>query len=351
MDAPQAEDPVSMGQDTPQDVLGPSAPLTGPEAVPLAIIAGGGRLPLMLVEACQKDQTPFIVVGLEGQADRKDYPADWPQFWIKLGKSGEAAERLFYDGYRRLVMAGWVKRPSLTHLWPDWRTAKFLAKVGYAALGDDDILSAIVKELEAHGMAVISPGALLHSLASPPGLLSKASPDDMAQEDLQRALQVALASGQMDVGQGAVVQQGMVLCVEAVEGTDAMLARAGELKRKGLGGVLVKAAKPGQDRRLDMPTLGPRTVENAHKAGLRGIGFEGHGAILLDREEMIRLCDRHGLFLIGLEALDAAVGPDGGIGTGQGAVGKLGPAGSRTRPIAPDPVSKNGSGSKGDPTP
>ena len=135
----------------------------------------------------------------------------------------------------------------------------------------------------------------------PKGLLTRAHPDADALADIARAIPVLRALGAVDVGQGCVVQQGIVLAVEAIEGTDAMLARAATLARPGPGGVLVKMVKPGQDRRADLPTIGPRTIEAAHAAGLRGVAFEAGGTLFTDRTACIQQADQTGLFLLGLD--------------------------------------------------
>ena len=127
--------------------------------------------------------------------------------------------------------------------------------------------------------------------------------------DIARAVAVARRLGEVDVGQGCVVQQGLVLAVEAIEGTDAMLARCGPLRREGLGGVLVKLVKPGQERRADLPTIGALTIRNAAAAGLRGVAFEAGGTLLAERAEAIALADAAGLFLLGFD-------PDHPIQTG-----------------------------------
>jgi DUF1009 family protein len=119
--------------------------------------------------------------------------------------------------------------------------------------------------------------------------------------DIARGVVVCRALGAVDVGQGCVVQQGLVLAVEAIEGTDAMLARAGSVARGGTGGVLVKLSKPGQDRRADLPTLGPVTIANAIAAGLRGIAFEAGGALLAEREASVAAADAAGIFLLGID--------------------------------------------------
>ena len=170
------------------------------------------------------------------------------------------------------------------------------------ALGDDGLLAAIVKELEIEGFRVVGADGILRSALAPAGLIGRMAPDELAQQDLVHAVKVARALGALDIGQAVVVQQGVVLAVEAAEGTAALLARAKMLALDGPGGVLVKLAKPGQERRADLPTIGPETLEQAGAAGLRGIAVEAGATLILDREATVAAADARGLFLIGLTA-------------------------------------------------
>jgi DUF1009 family protein len=200
-----------------------------------------------------------------------------------------------------LVLAGGIRRPSLAALRPDWRAAKLFARVGYRALGDDGLLSAVVKELEQEGFRVLGADQLLDRALAPQGPLGRLRPDSQSQADIERGLRVARTLGALDVGQAAVVQQGLVLGVEAIEGTDELLRRCAALRREGPGGVLVKVGKPGQERRADRPTIGLRTILLAAETGLRGIAVEADATIVLDRDEVIRAADRVGLFLVGID--------------------------------------------------
>jgi DUF1009 family protein len=138
-------------------------------------------------------------------------------------------------------------------------------------------------------------------VVAPKGVLTRAAPDALAMTDIDRGVRVARLLGSADVGQGCVVQQGLVLAVEAIEGTDAMLSRAGALRRDGIGGVLVKLTKPHQDKRADLPTIGPDTIRHAAAAGLRGVAFEARATILAEREACLAAADAAGLFLLGLD--------------------------------------------------
>ncbi|WP_413203331.1 LpxI family protein [Rhodospirillum sp. A1_3_36] len=274
--------------------------------IPLALVAGGGSLPLKVYEACRRVGRPVILIGLTGHADPKDWPDEVEQIWIRLGKAGGTGQGLMDRGIDHICLAGHVRRPSLTSLWPDLRTAQFLAKVGAAALGDDSLLKVILKELESGGFVIEAPDQILGTDSAQLGQRGIHQPDAIGLADLRHAFTVAKALGALDVGQGCVCQQGMVLALETIEGTDAMVARAGELRRGGPGGVLVKVAKPEQDHRVDKPTIGPRTVRTAHAAGLRGIGYEAGATILLDADEVVALADSLGLFVVGLTAKEQA---------------------------------------------
>jgi hypothetical protein len=204
------------------------------------------------------------------------------------------------NGVEDLVMAGAIRRPSLSSLRPDWRAARFIARVGLAALGDDGLLRAVMKELEGEGFRLLSLETFLADTLAPVGVLGSIAPDAVADADIVRGLAVAHALGALDIGQAVVVQQGMVLGVEAIEGTDALIARCGVLRRESGGGVLVKIAKPGQDRRADLPAIGVRTVEAVASAGLAGIAVAAGSTLLLDRAAIVDASDRAGIFVVGV---------------------------------------------------
>ena len=267
-------------------------------AAPLGIIAGGGPLPARVAAAANR---PVFVVALEGYADLPAL-AGFPHATARLAAAGRTLALLRQAGCRDLVIVGPVRRPSLLHLRPDAEGARLLARIGRAAFGGDDgFLAAIVRVLGEEGFRVMGAHEVLTEAVGPRGLLSRAVPDAQATADIARAALVTRALGGVDVGQGCVVQQGIVLAVEAIEGTDAMLARAATLSRPGPGGVLVKLVKPGQDRRADLPTIGPRTIDAAAAAGLRGIAYEAGGTLFTDRAACVARADAAGLFLLGLD--------------------------------------------------
>lgn len=267
----------------------------------LGIIAGGGAFPGLAIAACRSQGRPFHVLALTGHADPAvigDAPADW----IRLGEAGSGFKMLRAAGVGDLVMIGPVRRPTLKELAPDWRTTKFFAKVGLKALGDDGLLRAVAREIEEEGFRVVGIDDVLADCLAPEGLFGRHHPDEQAMADMARGWEVAKGLGALDVGQAVIVQQGIVLGVEAVEGTDRLIRRCAELRRDGPGGVLVKVRKPGQDRRLDLPTIGLTTLREAVAAGLRGIVVEAGGALVLDRQELAAAADAAGLFILGHKA-------------------------------------------------
>jgi DUF1009 family protein len=267
---------------------------------PLGIVAGAGPLPAKVAAAARAAGRAVFVVGLEGFAD-PEMLAPYPHAIIRFGAVSRILAALRGHHCRDLVLIGPVRRPSLLDLRPDAEAARLLARVGRAAFaGDDGFLSAVIRVLGEEGFRVLGAHEVLDGALAPAGLLTRAAPDEQAMADIARGIGVARALGAVDVGQGCVVQLGFVLAVEAVEGTDAMLARCAPLARAGPGGVLVKLVKPGQERRADLPTIGPGTVRAAASAGLRGIAFEAQGAILADRDAAVAAADAAGLFLLGI---------------------------------------------------
>ena len=270
----------------------------------LGIIAGGGSIPKMLIEHCAAQGRDFFVLAIEGNADKALITDDIPHQWIRIGQAGTGFKRFAEEKVQDVIMIGTIKRPGFFDLVPDLRTTAFFAKVGAKALGDDGILRALVNEIEAEGMTVRGIHEVMSDLLVKPGILGRHKPDKQALVDSRRGIDVALALGKLDVGQSVVVQQGLVLGVEGIEGTDELIRRCGEYRRKGDGGVLVKLRKPQQDMRIDLPTIGPRSVSRAQESGLRGIVVHAGNGLIVDEAETIRLADKAGLFIMGINPDD-----------------------------------------------
>lgn len=266
---------------------------------PIALLAGRGDLPRLLIEVFQSQQRPFVVLAFKGQAD-EELVRNIPHLWLSFGEVGAALHYLRENKIQELVMAGAIARPAMSEIRPDWEGIKWLAKLGTKALGDDNLLKLIIELIEERGFRIVGPDDILTELLAPEGILTSLEPDDQGWRDVGRGLEVLSALSPVDVGQAVVIQEDLVIGVEAIEGTDALIERSKSLQRPGLGGVLVKIAKRQQDQRVDLPTIGPETVRKVLASGLRGIAVEAGRTILLKRDETLHLAQEKGLFLVGL---------------------------------------------------
>lgn len=263
----------------------------------IAIIAGAGSIPLMAINACKAKGQDFVVIALAGIADTSSFK-DIPFKSIKLGRVGEAIKYCKSSGADEVVLIGSLRRPSFKELSMDLWTIRKVAKIGLSVFGDDSILSVIVKEIEKEGFKVKGIQEILPELLIPAGLYTKHKPSKRAKVDINRGMEVLQGLGKLDIGQSAIIQQGMVIGVEAIEGTDALIKRCKDLMRKGEAGVLVKMKKTGQETRVDLPTIGVTTVENAHASGLQGIAFEAGATLVVNLDAVVAMANKLGLFLL-----------------------------------------------------
>jgi DUF1009 family protein len=267
----------------------------------IGIIAGRGDLVQCLLDACVSQSKPYFILAFDGQTD----PAlihNHPHQWVDLAKAGRVVEIFKQESVTEIVMAGHFMRPSSwSQLRPDLKGAKLLMKIAGRPLGDDGLFRILVTFLEEEGFKVVSAESIIgNECMCPLGVLTKNKPDEQALTDIKRGLEVAYALGKVDVGQSVVVQQGIILGTEAVEGTDILIKRVAPFKLEGPGGVLVKIIKPGQETRVDRSVIGVQTIQECAQAGLRGVAVQAEGVILLGKEETIRLADELGLFLVGV---------------------------------------------------
>ena len=269
------------------------------EQTTLGIIAGGGALPRALIASCHRQKRPVFVLALKGQAV-PDLLKETKGVSVRLGEIGKAVRLLKKEGARDIVFIGNVRRPSVREIWPDLKTLCMLCRVGFRMQGDDSLLRIILSEAEHLGFRVVGIDTLMPELLAHEGIYGKVKPSRADQADIKQGINVAKTLGRVDVGQAVIVQRGLVLAVEGIEGTAALIKRTATLKRKGSGGVLVKVAKPQQDRRVDLPTVGPATVQAVFDAGLKGIAVESGATLLAESEKMIKLADRLGIFVTGV---------------------------------------------------
>ena len=272
----------------------------------LGLIAGAGGLPAEIADHCRKAGRPYFVIRLRGIAD--DATLGHPSEEIGIAELGKCFKVLRREGCEAVCFAGLVARPDFGALKPDMRGVAALPGIVAAARhGDDALLRRVLEEFAKEGFAIEGVHEAVGAMTLPLGLLGKHGPAGEHRADIERALEVAREIGRLDVGQGAVVCNGLVLAVEAQEGTDAMLRRVADLPVALRGvpgafkGVIAKAPKPIQELRVDLPTIGVATIRGAAKAGLAGVVGEAGRLLIVDREAVIAAADEFGLFVLGVE--------------------------------------------------
>ena len=275
---------------------------------PLGIIAGGGRLPLVVAESAKRDGRGVFVLAVKGYAD----PAveAYPHAWIGIGQIGRCLSLLRGNGVRDVVLIGAIQKPDLMSIRFDWAVLGIIPRLLRVWRGGDDhVLSGVLDFLQDQGFNPVGAHEVAPELLMPAGLLTQSiRPNAAAEADIALGQRCLAALSPFDVGQALVVHDGRVLAVEAAEGTDQMLKRIADLREtgalplKGRAGVLVKAPKEGQDLRVDMPTIGVNTVENANSAGLSGIAVASGRALLADPQTVVTAAEDAGLFLTGVTA-------------------------------------------------
>jgi UDP-2,3-diacylglucosamine hydrolase len=275
-----------------------------PGEAPLAIICGAGSLPFAVAEAARRQGRSVVLFALRGWADPVRVES-YPHHWVRFGQLGRFCRTARREGCRDVVFIGSIVRPSLWQLWPDPATMLLMPRIiRMFRGGDDHLMSGVMKIFEDHGFRPVGAHEVAPEILVPEGAVGRLQPSESDRSDIALGLALLRAIGQFDVGQAAIVAGGHVLAVEAAEGTDEMLAQVAELRRKGrirsTGGVLVKAPKPGQDRRIDLPTVGPQTIAGAARAGLVGIAVVAGEVIMAEPGLVTQAADRERIFIFGI---------------------------------------------------
>jgi DUF1009 family protein len=266
----------------------------------LGILAGGGELPALLIQACRRRGWDFHVLALNGHADPAQI-GDAPHDWVRLGGLGHFRDLLKERQVDRIVFCGKVERPRVSDLAMDWRTVLFLARIGGRLISDNRLLEAIVREVESWGVAVIGAADVEPSLLAREGPYGALIPTKEEGEAIALGFAAAREAGRRDVGQAAVVQGNRVLDTEGTDGTNALIKRCADLQQGGRGAILVKARKPQQQMRSDPPVIGLATLQQAAAAGFRGIAIESGGALVLESAALGQAADAAGMFIIGVD--------------------------------------------------
>ncbi len=266
----------------------------------IGLVAGGGMMPVEIIRSCHERGIEVYVAGLLPWADEAVF-RDVDCVMARLGEAGKVMKFFKDHGVVDLVLAGGIKRPALKELIPDFETVKILAKIAIKKESDDNLFRAVIREVEARGFHVLGIEEVVPEMLFQAGVYGRVKPSSDDMDDIRRGIEVARALGAVDVGQAVVIQEGIVLAVEAVEGTDAMLSRAASLKKPGKAPVMVKIVKPGQDTRVDLPAIGIQTVEGLAKYGIGGIAVESGGILVIERQAVIAAADAAKIFIIGMD--------------------------------------------------
>lgn len=279
---------------------GPGAEASGP----LAIFCGGGAFPLEVAgETRRAGREPFLV-GVVGVTDPGIEA--YPHVWVRMGEVGKLFAALKGRSIAEMVLIGAMTRPEFTDLRFDWGAVKRAPELAQLfRRGDNGLLGGIASIIEREGLRIVGAHEIAPRLLAPVGRIGARAPSADDETDIALGARLLAALSAFDIGQGAIIASGRVLAIEAAEGTDAMLARVAEMRSSGrvrlsgLAGVLVKAPKQRQDLRFDMPAIGPKTIEGAAKARLRGAALAAGQVLIVERERCAREADAAGLFVAG----------------------------------------------------
>jgi len=278
--------------------------MTGP-GKPLGIVAASGDLPLAIARSVQDSGRDVFIVALNGSADA--WVEDYPHEWAGPGEAGKVIKALRRAGCADVLLAGKIMRPKFSELKLDAKGMMAIPRIMAAARkGDNAFLDALTGLFAEAGFTVVGVADAAPGLLAPNGRIGAVAPSKENESDIAKAFAIVRALGAFDVGQAAAVCEGLPLAVEAAEGTDAMIARIADLPEHFRGtpakrrGVLVKAVKPIQNGKTDLPVIGLTTVQNAAAVGLAGIAVEAGRALILNKTELIQAADRLGLFVVGV---------------------------------------------------
>src|SRR4051794_3196924 len=271
---------------------------------PIGLLAGAGRFPILFAETLRQSGRSVVCVGIRGEAPETLVSLVARFHWTGIAKLGRMIRCFKSDGVREIVMAGKIHKKNhlyaplrILNLLPDWRTIRFWCRRVGRDNRDDSLLLELIAEFAKDGLRFTSALDYCPELLVKDGILTRRAPTSAEQDDVRFGWDLAKEMGRLDVGQSVAVKEKAVLAVEAIEGTDQAIARAGELCRRG-GFVVVKVAKPQQDMRFDVPTIGVTTIEALHKAGASVLAIEAGKTIVVDQMDTIALANKYGITIV-----------------------------------------------------
>jgi DUF1009 family protein len=270
----------------------------------IGLLAGSGRFPILFAEKARSLAIPVVCVGIRYEASPELAGLVSRFYWTGLAQLGRMIRLFKREGVASVVMAGKIRKVAMhtpwrgvLHYWPDWRTLRFWYSRRRPDNRDDNLLLGVIAEFAADGLSFGSALDLLPELLVRPGVLTRRRPTQSEEADIAFGWGLAKELGRLDIGQAVAIKEKSVLAVEAIEGTDLAIARAGDLCRAG-GFVVVKVAKPQQDMRFDVPTIGCSTIETMHRAHGRVLAIEAGKTIVIDQAQTVALADRYGITIV-----------------------------------------------------
>jgi DUF1009 family protein len=272
---------------------------------PIGLLAGSGRFPILFAEKARRLNQPVVCVGIRYEAPPDLAGMVHRFYWAGIARLGRMIRCFKHEGVERIVMAGKIHKTAMHapwrifRYWPDWRFIRFWFSRSRSDNRDDNLLLGVIDEFARDGIHFESALEFCPELLVRPGVLTRRVPTPAEQADITFGWELAKEMGRLDVGQSVAVKERAVLAVEAIEGTDRAIARAGELCRSG-GFVVVKVAKPQQDMRFDVPTVGCSTIQTLHQAGGRVLAIEASKTIILDQDDTVAFANRHGITIVAL---------------------------------------------------
>lgn len=267
----------------------------------LAIIAGKGELPKMIIKKCQQQDREFLVILIENEPSNSDFTEFNPHI-IGFGEISKALEILKTNNVKELVFAGGVTKPSMAGMKVDRKGAFLVSKIlGNKFFGDNNLLSTIINFFEKEGFKVVGADQIIDDLVAKKGVLGSVKLSSEMQKDIEIGHHALEVMSDLDIGQSIVVQQKQIVGVEAIEGTDALIKRCKDLQfKQGSKMVLVKMKKQNQNTKIDLPALGVQTIENLANSGFAGVAVQANYCLIINQKEVIKLADEKGIFVIGI---------------------------------------------------
>ncbi len=262
----------------------------------IGIIAGGGQFPRLIAQEAHSAGFNVAVCGFQGHTDAETADCADVFEMLHLGQLNRLAAFFLRNNVSRVCMAGSISKPKALDFRPDWRAAKLLLSV--KKRGDDSLLRAIIADLENDGLSIVASADLAPGLRSPRGTLTRREPSAKEWDTIRYGWPIAKTLGSYDIGQCIIVRENMVMAVECLEGTDAAIRRGAEVG--GEGCVAIKMVKPGQDERVDLPSVGLATIENLTSLGYAALAIQAEKTLFFDRERSLELADRKKLAIVAL---------------------------------------------------